>query len=595
LTYCSIIIPTLARADLLSETLDSLALQTEQDFEAVVVCDGEDERTRTLSTRYIAAYPISWTFNSRNLGLPSARNIGAQRAQGKVLVFLDDDCLPVADWLLHHCAHHRRCGVDREIVILGPIYDTYVHPPSSMTEQMLREARRQNLTDFYSRCLRMGRDLSRFPECGMNSSIARDRFWASGGYDAAMHFAEDLEFGTRLWGRGARMIFEPQAIVCHRNPKNLTECHARNAELCGQIDVYRVRQKHQRTTQTEHLLALHEAKRIRKLKQRLAWQYPSAVRRIGEVCRRVADRTGSHLCFRLWSRLIAATAYWDGVKSRGVTLTSLRELIGSPLPVLMFHSISIPADRYERAHRLSPLRFRRFVRWLSDADYKSIDPFQWLSAPTDPRNVMLTFDDGYEDFYSNGFPVLQENGFSATIFVVVDRIGATNSWDTQTRLGQRALLSLQQLRELQRYGITLGSHSLTHPRLPGLPHHELRREVTDSKSRLEDLLGTEVTCFAYPYGGVDERVRAAVAEAGYKMAMTTEPGLSFWDDPLTVKRIGLSEKDLLADFLLKLRSGRSSRLDLLEQLQEALYASVYALPAPAPRLIKQAVHWLRQL
>ena len=55
------------------------------------------------------------------------------------------------------------------------------------------------------------------------------------------------------------MVFEPEAIVCHRNPKNLTEYQAKNAELCGQIDVYRVRRKHQRTIQTQHLLTLHRA------------------------------------------------------------------------------------------------------------------------------------------------------------------------------------------------------------------------------------------------------------------------------------------------------------------------------------------------
>ena len=230
--YCSVIIPTLSRADLLTDTLDSLALQTERDFETIVVCDGEDERTRALSTRYIAAYPISWIFNSRNLGPSSARNIGAGRAQGEVLLFLDDDCLPVADWLLHHCEHHRGDDSDREIVILGRLHETYVHPPLSATERMLRKARKQNLADFYARCVRMGRDLSGFPECGMNSSIRRDTFWAAGGFDPELRFAEDTDLGIRLWARGVRMIYEPQAIVCHRNPKNLTDYQAKK---CGTV------------------------------------------------------------------------------------------------------------------------------------------------------------------------------------------------------------------------------------------------------------------------------------------------------------------------------------------------------------------------
>jgi peptidoglycan/xylan/chitin deacetylase (PgdA/CDA1 family) len=428
----------------------------------------------------------------------------------------------------------------------------------------------------------------------MNSSIRRDTFRAAGGFDPELRFAEDTDLGVRLWTRGVRMIYEPQAIVWHHNSKNLSDYQASNAELSARTDVYRMRRKRQRTTLADQALILHGAKGIRKFKQRLLWRYPSAARRIGGICQRVTDLTGLHACFQLERRLTSATAYWDGLKSEGMTLASLRELVGAPLPVLMFHSISVPTDRYERPHRLSPTRFRRFVRCLKDANYTSISPSQWLSGSTGPRSVMLTFDDAYEDFYSEGFPVLQQSGLSSTLFVVVDRIGKANSWDADTRLQQRPLLSLQQLRELRRQGVTFGSHSLTHPRLPELSDHELRREVTDSKSRLEDLLGAEVICFSYPYGRVDERVRAAVAKAGYKMAMTTEPGLSYWDDPLTVKRIGLSERDLLADFLLKLRTGRSLRQDANAQLYEALYASIHALPAPAPQMIRRTVNWLRQ-
>ncbi len=389
------------------------------------------------------------------------------------------------------------------------------------------------------------------------------------------------------------MIYEPQALLCHRNQKSLVEHQARNIELRGRMDVYRVREKHQRTKQTDHLLALHQSKITRKIKQRLAWRYPKAVARTADVFRRITDLTGSHRSFRLWSGLISAGAYWTGVKSEGITLASLRELIESPLPILMFHSISVPADRYEKAHRLSPDRLRRFVRWLKDANYQTIVPSQGLPSIVGSRNVMLTFDDGYEDFYSEAFPILRQNEFASVLFVVVNRIGQTNSWDASTRLRQRPLLSLQQLRELQRHGVTIGSHSLTHPRLPELSDHELRRELEESKRRLEDLLSTEVTCFAYPYGLTDDRVRTSVAVAGYKLAMTTEPGLSFWDDPLAIKRIGLSEQDTLADFILKLTRGRSIRQDAITKLHSNLYKGINALPMPANRMLKEMGYWLR--
>ena len=175
--YCSVIIPTDGAGKSPRWILSMLlALQTERDFEAVVVCDGEDDaHSRALARRYNASYPISWIFNPSKLGPHSARNIGASRAQGEVIVFLDDDCLPDSDWLQHHCKHHRQNADEKKIVILGPIFDKYVHPPQSTTERMLREERARTLDDFYGRCMRSGRDLSWFPECGMNSSIRRMR------------------------------------------------------------------------------------------------------------------------------------------------------------------------------------------------------------------------------------------------------------------------------------------------------------------------------------------------------------------------------------------------------------------------------------
>ncbi len=140
-----------------------------------------------------------------------------------------------------------------------------------------------------------------------------------------------------------------------------------------------------------------------------------------------------------------------------------------------------------------------------------------------------------------------------------DRIGASSLWDQASGLRARNLLTLEQIREMQKYGVEFGSHSLTHPSLPGLSDAQLRREVSDSKRHLEDLLCVEVKSFAYPYGGVDGRVRAAVAEAGYRLAFTAIPGTNWWNDPLCQRRAEVNEFTGLADFLFELRSGRTIR------------------------------------
>src|SRR6185369_7062688 len=110
---CSIVIPTRLRAELLSETLNSLAGQTDKDFEVIVVCDGEDPQTRLLADTYIPGFPLKWIFHETNAGQASARNAGACAAQGEILLFLDDDTTPVQDWILQHRKHHEERGNNR--------------------------------------------------------------------------------------------------------------------------------------------------------------------------------------------------------------------------------------------------------------------------------------------------------------------------------------------------------------------------------------------------------------------------------------------------------------------------------------------------
>jgi Polysaccharide deacetylase len=115
-----------------------------------------------------------------------------------------------------------------------------------------------------------------------------------------------------------------------------------------------------------------------------------------------------------------------------------------------------------------------------------------------------------------------------------------------------------------------GSHSLTHPSLTELDDCDLRREVFDSKSRLEDMLGNEVSCFAYPYGDLDARVRAAVVEAGYSFAFTVNGGRNLSDDRLAVKRIALAEEDSTLSLWMKLRTGRNFSEEVLSVLLRSM-------------------------
>lgn len=232
----------------------------------------------------------------------------------------------------------------------------------------------------------------------------------------------------------------------------------------------------------------------------------------------------------------------------------------TPKCALMFHGISEPRTKEEAAYSIAPRRFHRLMRWFRTMGFSTATSPDWLADAIPAKRVLLTFDDGYDDLYTELLPVIVEHRYTPVVFLVADHIGKTNLWDQAKGLRVRKLLTLEQIREMQKYGVEFGSHSATHPLLTQLSDVQLRREVSDSRQRLEDLLGIEVVCFAYPYGNVDERVRAAVAEAGYRLAFTAEPGTNLQNDPLLQRRAEVNDATGVAEFLFKLRFGQGVRV-----------------------------------
>jgi peptidoglycan/xylan/chitin deacetylase (PgdA/CDA1 family) len=228
----------------------------------------------------------------------------------------------------------------------------------------------------------------------------------------------------------------------------------------------------------------------------------------------------------------------------------------------MFHSISAPLTKEDVAYSVAPRRFRRLMRWFRTAGYSTFSTAEWLAGANAAKRALLTFDDGCGDLYTELLPIVVERGYTPLIFLVADFVGGTNMWDQAWGLRARKLLTVEQIREMQIHGVEFGSHSATHCLLTGASDTRLRSEVSDSKHRLEDSLGVEVISFAYPYGGVDDRVRAAVAEAGYRLAFTAEPGTNLKDDLLRQRRAEVNDTTGVADFLFKLRYGQAVRVTL---------------------------------
>ncbi len=130
--------------------------------------------------------------------------------------------------------------------------------------------------------------------------------------------------------------------------------------------------------------------------------------------------------------------------------------------------------------------------------------------PLRERSFVITFDDGFQTVFSEAFPVLQQYGMLATVFLTVGEKKMLNPDDRLPSLNNRSMLSWREMGEMQRCGIDFGSHTLTHPDLRCLSFECIKSEVCNSKAMIEDTLGIPVNCFSYPFGCYDHRSREIV-------------------------------------------------------------------------------------
>ncbi|BBL75323.1 polysaccharide deacetylase family protein [Methylomagnum ishizawai] len=233
--------------------------------------------------------------------------------------------------------------------------------------------------------------------------------------------------------------------------------------------------------------------------------------------------------------------------------------VSAPISVLMYHQVGRFANpKQHRSCYCEVDSFRRQMALLSLLGYRVISLEQARAAVFDqqPRSrpaVVLTFDDGYRNFAEYAYPILREYGHPATLFAVSGLLGQPARWLANGGV-DAPLLSGAELRELRAGGIEIGSHSVSHPRLGRLDPAAYRAEIADSKAALEDLLGTAVESFAYPYGDYTPEVRDAVAGAGYRVAVTCSRGAARTaPHPLEIPRKAIAWGDDLLGFFWKLR------------------------------------------
>ena len=227
--------------------------------------------------------------------------------------------------------------------------------------------------------------------------------------------------------------------------------------------------------------------------------------------------------------------------------------------ILMYHRVAA-LDAVER-YTVSPKQFAQQMRYLHEHEYHVIKLsrlMDWFAgnATLEERSVVVTFDDGFMDTYEQAWPVLREQGFTATFFMISGLLGKHNSWMTAQGYPSTPLMDWREVASLQRAGCEIGSHTATHRDLTEIGLDDAQAEIADSKRMLEDRLGAPVDFFTYPYGRFGDSARHLVQAAGYRAACATAAGfITADDDPYRLCRVEVAGTDSSRGFKHKLEFG----------------------------------------
>jgi len=202
------------------------------------------------------------------------------------------------------------------------------------------------------------------------------------------------------------------------------------------------------------------------------------------------------------------------------------------VPVIMYHRIDDGAVLSKLS--VSPESFKRQMSFLERRNYNVVRledlPDLIKGGKLPYKTIAITFDDGYENNYTNAYPVLKELDLAATIFISPGLIGRDGylSWDQIIEMSETGIISI-------------GSHTMTHAYLPDLAEQGLNTEIFDSKRAIESHIRKEITSFSYPLGGFNEYIKDKVKKAGYTIAVATNPGRAYpKHDIFAMKRVRIS-------------------------------------------------------
>lgn len=205
------------------------------------------------------------------------------------------------------------------------------------------------------------------------------------------------------------------------------------------------------------------------------------------------------------------------------------ESVSVRIPIIMYHYVEYVQDKGDTIRQslnIQPHNFEKQLQTFKDGNYqtffvKDIPDILHNQIEVSSRSAIITFDDGYEDFYTNVFPLLKKYYIRATLYVVNNFVG------------RKGFVTKKQLKEMIDSDLVeVGSHTLNHFYLKGADKALAKMEIEKSKKDLEDMLGIQVKTFAYPFGAFDEQSLALVKQASFSAAVSVIPGVNQTTDNL---------------------------------------------------------------
>ncbi|MBV8551257.1 MAG: polysaccharide deacetylase family protein [Acidobacteriaceae bacterium] len=203
------------------------------------------------------------------------------------------------------------------------------------------------------------------------------------------------------------------------------------------------------------------------------------------------------------------------------------------IPILMYHGIR-PVTGPRRPYRATctaPEVFAAHLQFLAEAGYRGVSLKEAISSPPAiEKMAVLTFDDGFDDFYRTAFPQLARHRFSATLFVV-STFAASGS-RRPADFATDCFLDWSEIRALDQAGIEIGSHTATHPRLWTMSARARESELRTSKAEIENAIGRPVESFAHPFAFPEQSAAYAselcglLRDCGYRAGVSTRIGIA---------------------------------------------------------------------